>query len=79
MPKLKKKKIVRSEEKHELEVETVRLSIEIPKHIRDNFREAVEENGKTMKDVLTNYMQKYVWKQGELERNRKKKAEQLEE
>jgi hypothetical protein len=61
----------------ELKVATVQLSIEIPRHIRDEFRDSVEKNGKTMNDVLKLYMQKYIWKQGELQRNRQKRREQL--
>nr|WP_263324694.1 hypothetical protein [Neobacillus sp. Marseille-Q6967] len=60
-----------------LQVKTVRVSIEIPENIRDNFRDAVERNGKTMKDVLTLYMQKYIWKQGELQKNRQKRRMEL--
>lgn len=54
----------------EIKVKTVRLCIDVPENIRDDFRVAVERNGKTMKDVLKLYMQKYIWKQGELQRNR---------
>lgn len=54
-----------------------RLTIEVPENIRDEFRKAVERNGKTMKEVLTLYMQKYIWKQGELQRNRQKRREEI--
>lgn len=74
MPKLKRR-IVRNKEKHDLELKTIRLSIEIEEYIRDEFREAVENNGKTMKDVLSNYMKHYVRKQKELELNRQKRSE----
>jgi hypothetical protein len=60
-----------------LQVATVQLSIDVPGHIRDDFRDSVEKNGKTMDDVLKLYMQKYIWKQGELQRNRQKRREQL--
>jgi hypothetical protein len=30
-----------------------------------------------MNDVLKLYMQKYIWKQGELQRNRQKRREEL--
>lgn len=60
-----------------LKVETVQLSIDVPRHIRDDFRDSVEKNGKTMNDVLKLYMQKYIWKQGELQRNRQKRREDL--
>ncbi|MEH7417949.1 hypothetical protein V7266_21990 [Neobacillus drentensis] len=56
---------------------TVRLSIEIPENIRENFRDAVEKNGKCMKDVLKIYMQKYIWKQSELQRNRQKRRQNI--
>jgi hypothetical protein len=56
---------------------TVQLSIDVPDHIRDDFRDLVEKNGKTMNDVLKLYMQKYIWKQGELQRNRQKRREEL--
>ncbi|PLS07086.1 hypothetical protein [Neobacillus cucumis] len=57
--------------------ETVRLIIEIPVCIRDEFKNAVERNGKTMKDVLKLYMQKYIWKQSELQRNRQKRRQSI--
>jgi hypothetical protein len=60
-----------------LKVETVQLSIDVPRHIRDDFRDSVEKTGKTMNDVLKLYMQKYIWKQGELQRNRQKRREDL--
>jgi hypothetical protein len=60
-----------------LQVATVQLSIDVPDHIRDDFRDSVEKNGKTMNDVLKLYMQKYIWKQGELQRNRQKRREEL--
>lgn len=56
---------------------TVRLCIEIPENIRDDFRDAVERNGKSMKDVLRLYMQKYIWKQSELQRNRQKQRQNI--
>lgn len=58
-------------------VETVQLSIDVPRHIRDGFRDSVEKNGKTMNDVLKLYIQKYIWKQGELQKNRQKRREEL--
>ena len=60
-----------------LKIETVQLSIDVPRHIRDDFRDSVEKNGKTMNDVLKLYIQKYIWKQGELQRNRQKRREEL--
>jgi hypothetical protein len=57
--------------------ETVQLSIEVPRHLKDGFRDSVEKNGKTMNDVLKLYIQKYIWKQGELQRNRQKRREEL--
>jgi len=57
--------------------ETVEVVIEIPENIRDNFQEAVERNGKSMKDVLKLYMQKYIWKQSELQRNRQKRRQNI--
>jgi metal-responsive CopG/Arc/MetJ family transcriptional regulator len=55
----------------------VRVSIEIPEQLRDDFRDAVERNGKSMKDVLKLYMQKYTWKQSELQRNRQKRRQSI--
>ncbi|WP_251551897.1 hypothetical protein [Neobacillus muris] len=55
----------------------VRLTIEIPENIRDDFRDAVERNGKCMKEVLRLYMQKYIWKQSELQRNRQKRRQDI--
>ena len=60
-----------------LKIETVQLSIDVPRHIRDVFQDSVEKNGKTMNDVLKLYIQKYIWKQGELQRNRQKRREEL--
>jgi hypothetical protein len=60
-----------------LKIETVQLSIDVPRHIRDVFQDSVEKNGKTMNDVLKLYIQKYIWKQGELQRNRQKRREDL--
>jgi hypothetical protein len=72
--KLKRKKIVRNEDRFNLEFEKARLSIEIPVVTKEGFKEAVEKNGKTMKDVLEAYMQRYTLKvlQGE-----EKEAESL--
>ncbi|PFN76994.1 hypothetical protein COJ85_32220 [Bacillus sp. AFS076308] len=61
----------------EANTKNVRLSIEIPENIRENFRDAVENNGKSMKDVLRVYMQKYIWKQSELQRNRQKRRQNI--
>lgn len=66
----KKKKRVKK-----IQGKMVRVSVDVPERVRENFREAVERNGKTMKDVLTLYMQKYIWKQGELQRNRQKRRQ----
>ncbi|WP_026574198.1 hypothetical protein [Bacillus sp. UNC438CL73TsuS30] len=68
-----------STEKREkgVSTKTVRLSIEVPECIRDEFRDAVEKNGKCMKDVLRLYMQKYIWKQSELQRNREKRRQSI--
>lgn len=66
----KKKKRVKK-----IQGKMVRVSVDVPESVRENFREAVERNGKTMKDVLTLYMQKYIWKQGELQRNRQKRRQ----
>ena len=59
------------------QVETVQLRIDVPQHIRDNFLEALEKSGKTINDVLKLYMQKYAWKQGELQRNRQRRRQDL--
>ena len=55
MPKLKKR-IVRNEETFKLEWKKVRLSFEVPEYVRDEFKKAVEKNGKTMTRVLNEYM-----------------------
>ena len=70
---------LRKEEQREkkLQDETVQLSIDVPQHIRDNFLHALEKSGKTINDVLKVYMQKYTWKQGELQRNRQKRRQDL--
>lgn len=62
MPKkiVRKPKIKRNEENHNLEWKKIRLSIEIREDLRDRFREAVEENNDTMKDVLTDFMEYYI-------------------
>ena len=60
-----------------ISAKTVRLCIEVPECIRDEFRDAVEKNGKCMKDVLRLYMQKYIWKQSELQRNREKRRQSI--
>ncbi|WP_142310414.1 hypothetical protein [Bacillus wiedmannii] len=60
--KVKRKKIIRNEERFNLEFEKARLSIEIPVATKEGFKEAVEKNGKTMKDVLEAYMQRYTLK-----------------
>jgi hypothetical protein len=52
---------------------TVPFTIEVPENVRDKFREDVEKNGKTVDDVLKLYMQKYIWKQGELQKNRQRR------
>ncbi len=61
----------------ETQIKCARLSIEVPEKIRDEFQEAVERNGKTVKEVLKLYMQKYIWKQGELQRNREKRRQNI--
>ena len=69
---------LRKEELREKKLtETVQLSIDVPQHIRDKFLEAVEISGKSINDVLKLYMQKYTWKQGELQRNRQKRRQEL--
>ena len=57
---------------NQINIETVQFVIEIPEKVGDNFRDAVEKNGKSMTEVLKTYMQKYIWKQSELQRNRQK-------
>ncbi len=57
--------------------EKVQLIVEIPESVMEQFQDAVEKNGKTMKDVLKLYMQKYIWKQSELQRNRQKRRQTL--
>lgn len=49
---------------------TVDVNIKIPEKVINDFLYALERNGKSMNDVLRLYMQKYIWKQGELQRNR---------
>ncbi|MBV7508691.1 hypothetical protein KW850_26095 [Bacillus sp. sid0103] len=77
MKQIQTRKITRGRRGNKLKVKISRLSIEVPECIKDDFREAVERNGKTMKDVLTLYMQKYIWKQGELQRNRQRRREDI--
>ncbi|PGD91920.1 hypothetical protein [Bacillus wiedmannii] len=60
--KLKRKKVVRNPKKFNLEFEKTRLSIEIPAATKENFKEAVEKHGKTMKEVLETYMRNYTIK-----------------
>jgi len=62
---------------NQINKETIQLVIEIPEKVIDNFRDAVEKNGKSMTDVLKKYMQKYIWKQSELQRNRQKRRENI--
>ncbi|WP_275395066.1 hypothetical protein [Clostridioides difficile] len=59
---MKRKKVIRNEERFNLEYEKARLSIEIPVATKENFKEAVEKNGKTMKEVLEAFMQRYTMK-----------------
>lgn len=75
MEHLRKGNLTRGKKTDCLKVKTVRLTVDVPQNIRDSFREAVERNGKTMKDVLKLYMQKYIWKQGELQKNRQRRRE----
>lgn len=63
-------KIIRNQDTN-----TTGLSIEVPENIKEGFRKAVEKNGKNIEEVLTLYMKKYIWKQGELQRNRQKRRE----
>jgi hypothetical protein len=62
---------------NQLHSKTVQLVIEIPEDIIDHFRDAVERNGKSVRDVLKLYMQKYIWKQSELQRNRQKRRQNI--
>jgi hypothetical protein len=62
---------------NQLTAKTVQLVIEIPEDIVDHFQDAVERNGKSAKDVLKLYMQKYIWKQSELQRNRQKRRQNI--
>jgi hypothetical protein len=75
--KQKRTRKITSKQVNKLRVQSTRLSIDVPECIRDDFRDAVERNGKTMKDVLTLYMKKYIWKQGELQRNRQKRRQDI--
>ena len=65
------------ESEKELQAKTVPLTINVSENIKDDFRSVVERNGKTIEEVLKLYMQKYIWKQGELQRNRQKKRESI--
>ena len=56
---------------------TIEVIIEIPEKIIDDFRGAVERNGKSMNDILRLYMQKYIWKQTELQRNRQMRRQSI--
>ncbi|MDQ0200437.1 hypothetical protein [Neobacillus ginsengisoli] len=77
MQQIRTRKITRRRTVKKLQGKTVRLSIGISETIRNDFRDAVEKNGKTMKEVLTLYMQKYIWKQGELQRNRQQRRHDI--
>ena len=55
--------------RNQVNKETVQLVIDVPQEVKDTFQDAVERNGKSMADVLKLYMQKYIWKQSELQRN----------
>ncbi|WP_423797967.1 hypothetical protein [Neobacillus sp. SAB-20_R2A] len=55
----------------------VEVNFEIPENIIQSFRDAVEKNGKSMNDVLRLYMQKYIWKQSELQRNRQMRRQSI--
>ncbi|WIV92099.1 hypothetical protein QNH49_22555 [Bacillus bombysepticus] len=70
---LKHKKIVRNEKKFNLEFERARLSIEIPVATKENFKQAVEKYGKTMKEVLEAYMRRYTIRVLQKEEKRFKK------
>ena len=63
--------------RNQVDKETVQLVIDVPQIVIDNFQDAVERNGKSMADVLKLYMQKYIWKQSELQRNRQKRRENI--
>jgi len=65
------------ESEKELQTKTVQLTINVSENIKDDFRSVVLRNGKTIAEVLKLYMQKYIWKQGELQRNRQKKRESI--
>ena len=77
MQQINKSENINERKRNEVHTKTVRLSIEVPENIRENFRDAVERNGKCMKDVLKIYMQKYIWKQSELQRNRQKRRQNI--
>lgn len=55
----------------------VEVNVEIPEKILQGFLDAVEKNGKSMNDVLRVYMQKYIWKQSELQRNRQMRRQRI--
>ncbi|MFC4799201.1 hypothetical protein ACFPA1_07480 [Neobacillus sp. GCM10023253] len=55
----------------------VEVNFEIPENIIQSFRDAVEKNGKSMNDVLRLYMQKYIWKQSELQKNRQMRRQSI--
>ncbi|MEH7121393.1 hypothetical protein V7128_28935 [Neobacillus vireti] len=77
MEQINRSETINERKRNEVNTKTVRLSIEVPENIRENFRDAVEKNGKCMKDVLKIYMQKYIWKQSELQRNRQKRRQNI--
>lgn len=72
---VRKPKIKRHEEKYNLEWKKVRLGIEVRESLRDEFREAVEENNDTMTEVLADYMEYYIRET----KKHKRKAESSEE
>ncbi|MBS4215260.1 MULTISPECIES: hypothetical protein [Neobacillus] len=61
----------------ELRNKNVEVNFEIPEKILQGFLDAVEKNGKSMNDVLRVYMQKYIWKQSELQRNRQMRRQNI--
>jgi galactose-1-phosphate uridylyltransferase len=63
--------------RNQVNKENVQLVIDVPQKVKETFQDAVERNGKSMEDVLKLYMQKYIWKQSELQRNRQKRRENI--
>ncbi len=67
--KIRRPKIVRNENTHEIEFKKVRIGLEVREDLRDRFKEAVELNNDNMTNVLADYMQYYIRETERLNKN----------